>query len=651
MNPTLYVSDLDGTLLGADHAVSQETSVTLKALIAQGADFVIATARNYASTSDLMAAIDYSAEMILSNGAMIVDAKGNLLWSSLMPWDMLSRIDSVLEMYRKHSVWTSLTDGNHLEVHFEASETVMCFMDYRRAAGFSAFRSFKAAEDLMDQEITTLTYMVSAGDGQACLALLNDSELSGEVFAHLMPYPGIEDLYTLTIQPKTTSKGNALKVLLAIRQKRGLSYDRVVAFGDQKNDLSLFASATEGYAVANAHPDLISKATGVIGPCDQSAVARWIAKDYLEARRIDEREIMFARMRYEPGSPEYNAYYLDHPDHLEVDLALREMPHIFGQGTATFHPHLSPFGDAGFEVITVLKQGAQQTKGPQVGPIPVDAAAMSKQLCAFAKQLGCYDARIVDVDLEDLYSHKGREDYGKTITLSGSKGIVLVKEMKLTEINRAPQLEAGFEVVKAYLDLAAIGLWLAKYIEGLGYTAKAHIDGYYDAFLPAIAQKANLGEIGRANLLIHPDLGMRLRLAMVTTDLPLETTDHQSSESLTSSPWQIKRFCEYCRRCATTCPGKAISKEDLSFLNKPRVAGWQFDQALCYGVWRRLGTDCGVCLSSCPFSQGLNAQEQLLMDQGNPEAAYLAYQERQPLRVYERDPLHWMTYPKPPLEI
>ena len=60
--------------------------------------------------------------------------------------------------------------------------------------------------------------------------------------------------------------------------KKYVKADRMVAFGDNLNDISLFQYANEGYAVENAHEKLREIATGVIGRNDDDAVAEFISE-------------------------------------------------------------------------------------------------------------------------------------------------------------------------------------------------------------------------------------------------------------------------------------------------------------------------------------------------------------------------------------
>lgn len=358
------------------------------------------------------------------------------------------------------------------------------------------------------------------------------------------------------------------------------------------------------------------------------------------SRRADERDIMFARMTYQKGSPQFEDYYRMRPQNLEVDESIREMPGPFEVGTATFHPHVTPFAEAGFALLARMKHLDQNPKkSPALDVLSIE---MTGQIKAMASFLGVQACEVVNLALDEMYSHKGRgQDYGKPIESCLPRGIMLLIEMDKDFVNRAPQLEQGTEAVKAYMNLATASLWLATYIQQLGYEAKVHIDGNYEAFLPPLAEKAGLGEVGRASLLINPEYGQRIRLAMISTDLPLEISAPKALG--------IKAFCQACGRCATTCPGKAISKEPAQYLEDRDLIGWTIDQESCFKVWRRVGMDCGVCLSSCPVSQGLTSEEWQLISDGDAAAAYGLYQERQPLRVYHKELMPFVHYPKAPV--
>ena len=89
-----------------------------------------------------------------------------------------------------------------------------------------------------------------------------------------------KDIYTdeqwLEIMPFAASKANAIKQLQKL-----LECDRVVAFGDGRNDIDMFELADESYAVQNADEQLKRYATSVISSNDEDGVAHWLEDNYI----------------------------------------------------------------------------------------------------------------------------------------------------------------------------------------------------------------------------------------------------------------------------------------------------------------------------------------------------------------------------------
>ena len=56
--------------------------------------------------------------------------------------------------------------------------------------------------------------------------------------------------------------------------------EKLVVFGDGKNDIDLFELADESYAVSNAHEDLKKYATAIISSNDEDGVAKWLERTF-----------------------------------------------------------------------------------------------------------------------------------------------------------------------------------------------------------------------------------------------------------------------------------------------------------------------------------------------------------------------------------
>ena len=92
--------------------------------------------------------------------------------------------------------------------------------------------------------------------------------------------------------------------------------------------------------------------------------------------------------------------------------------------------------------------------------------------------------------------------------------------------------------------------------------------------------------------MISPEYGPRLRILIVTTNLPL-IYDKPIS-------FGVQHFCTFCKNCANSCPSASIEKGDKKV--HQGVKKWQSNQESCYRFWRTQGTDCAVCIKVCPYS-------------------------------------------------
>ena len=160
-------------------------------------------------------------------------------------------------------------------------------------------------------------------------------------------------------------------------------------------------------------------------------------------------------------------------------------------------------------------------------------------------------------------------------------------------MGRAPDAPAVLESARKYVDGAVIAIQLANLCRRFGYSARAHIDGNYRVIAPLVARSAGLGEIGRMGILMTPNLGPRVRLGVVTTDLPLIPDARIDAQSMID-------FCSVCMKCAVNCPSQAIPYGDREEIDGAYL--WKLDENRCFHYWNVIGTDCGICMTVCPFS-------------------------------------------------
>ena len=94
--------------------------------------------------------------------------------------------------------------------------------------------------------------------------------------ATVIRIPGSSTFSAVNPDTKSVSKASG-----ALEVKKILGADKIIAFGDNLNDIPLFEIADECYAVSNAEDELKKIATDVIASNDEDAVAEFI-QEYLK---------------------------------------------------------------------------------------------------------------------------------------------------------------------------------------------------------------------------------------------------------------------------------------------------------------------------------------------------------------------------------
>jgi len=316
------------------------------------------------------------------------------------------------------------------------------------------------------------------------------------------------------------------------------------------------------------------------------------------AGRVDERDTMFARYRLTPGSEAYGSYYAENPGNRVPDDQIRSLPGLLSRAALKADPLLFASADASFRVCEVLRDHVDGA--PRGEPLELEPAAAAAYLKGLARHLGAADAGVTELRPYHLYTHVGRGSgrWGDPVELGHRWALAYTLEMDAGMVAAAPEAPEVVEAAGKYAVGAMIGVHLAALIRSLGYPARAHIDGNYRVIAPLVARDAGLGEIGRIGLLMSPRLGPRVRLGVVTTDLPLVP------DSCAEDP-SVVEFCRICRKCAAACPSRSLPFDDRR--ESGGALRWRLDPVTCYRYWNTIGTDCGRCLAVCPYSHPDNA--------------------------------------------
>ncbi len=273
MEKTLYVTDLDGTLLRSDQSLSAFTVRTLNDLIEKGMCITYATARSFHSARKVSGPIRFAVPVITRNGCVFADQQAKKETKILYFSDA-----------QVHTLLTLLSDvigqTGFVTAYF-GGEMRKVYLDGPHGPGFQKYVDSYAGDPrmkpicdpamLFDGMVTYVTLIAE----QAALAPVYARVKDAGPWECVFQQDTYDTEYWLEICPPGATKANAIRTL-----KAQLGCGRVVVFGDSPNDLSMFSAADLCCAVENAD-DIVKASADVILPSnDADGVAQFLLEEF-----------------------------------------------------------------------------------------------------------------------------------------------------------------------------------------------------------------------------------------------------------------------------------------------------------------------------------------------------------------------------------
>ncbi|WP_053984302.1 Cof-type HAD-IIB family hydrolase [Niameybacter massiliensis] len=264
---TLWISDLDGTLLNRDKQITSYTKEVINKAVEEGLQFSVATARTPATVVTLLEGLSLSAPVVVMNGAAIYNInKGTYEEVNYLGTEMANVIENVLKENQQSAFVYCIEDNQLIAYHGDFNHPVeQRFYDERQNKPQKIFKH----ETVAHKE--KVLYFVMMGDQEKIHTIyeaLKDYDGLSQVYYEDIYEKGV---YYLEVYSHLVSKANAIKTL-----KRDYGYEEIVCFGDNYNDIEMFELADYGYAVENAVEKIKELSTAIIGHHNESGVARFI---------------------------------------------------------------------------------------------------------------------------------------------------------------------------------------------------------------------------------------------------------------------------------------------------------------------------------------------------------------------------------------
>ncbi len=276
---TLYVSDLDGTLLDRSGQLSPRTRQGLTRLLDQGLLFTVASARHVSSIRSVLGDLPLRLPVISGNGACISDLQSGRheLVRTLAP----AMAQSIFALIRQHDLlpFFSTHDsrvGDRLYYQGARNAGQQGFIDERLQSADPRLRQTDQLQDHLREPVVTFVVV----DHEAALVALQAAveALCGDaVETHLQ-----DDMYAphwswLTIHDRQATKDQAIVTLV---QRYALAEREIVVFGDNVNDVTMLRAAHRGITRGNAIDAVKREAHTGIGPHYEYSVFDFIARDW-----------------------------------------------------------------------------------------------------------------------------------------------------------------------------------------------------------------------------------------------------------------------------------------------------------------------------------------------------------------------------------
>ena len=269
MIKTLYLSDLDGTLLDSNAELSAFSIQKLNKLIADGVNFSVATARTIATVAHILGDVKLHLPVILMNGVLVYDFESSsYIRKCTIPSEIVAKVLVALKSANSTAMLYKIQNDQQM-TYFESSRN-------EHLGIFIAERQKRYQKDFCEVCFDDITL-----DDTIYFTLLDTRENLLPVYEALKDIDGLRmemylDIYSDTLWYLEIFSAKASKKTAALYLKEQLDVETMVGFGDNLNDLPLFEACDFCCAVANARDELKAVADVIIDENNDDGVVRWI---------------------------------------------------------------------------------------------------------------------------------------------------------------------------------------------------------------------------------------------------------------------------------------------------------------------------------------------------------------------------------------
>lgn len=286
----LVAVDLDGTMLNRYGAVTENTKNTIKKVIKNGTDVVIASGRPIDSIKAIAKEIGSENYFIAGNGALIYDIKKNeIIYEKYLSKQKVLEVIKICEQnsisYNVYTDKTILATALKYNVLYYYKENLKKEENKKTNINIvkDMYEHVKNMEEekflkitICDSNQTVFNSIIRKIKKISEIEVLDVSHMSRKMIRQGTEDIPIEYYYT-EISLAAVDKWNAIKFLM---EKLNIKEDEVMTIGDNINDKKMIENAGLGIAMKGSTPVVTSVANDIAESNNEDGVAKILQKYY-----------------------------------------------------------------------------------------------------------------------------------------------------------------------------------------------------------------------------------------------------------------------------------------------------------------------------------------------------------------------------------
>lgn len=257
----LIASDVDGTLVGSNHKISEKNIEIIKKAQNLGIKFLVTTGRLYEETAPLLEESNIFCEYIVMNGAEYRNESGDILSSKHISTenaeaivDYLKKNEMYAEIYTNKGMFSPSTKDICIDAvatkinHFVPDLSYQECLDMAESHNeFKKLTLVSSIKEILNKDITIGKILCFSKNLEkielAKKSLANNTSLS------------VTASFPINIEITNTLAQKDL-VLLEVAKKYGIEEEEIMVIGDSYNDYTMLSRFKNSFAMGNALPEI-----------------------------------------------------------------------------------------------------------------------------------------------------------------------------------------------------------------------------------------------------------------------------------------------------------------------------------------------------------------------------------------------------------